>query len=195
MRYQPDCFDSTVGGHRKGCRHRLEMIRPHVEGRVLDVGCAEGYFSFGVADLATEVLGIDRNLKLVRICEQSLAMAPPHVSFLHMHLAEFLDLNDTSWDTVLYLSTHHHLMKQYEERSAGDRILARLFERAGCMLFEMGQKNERKCNGYSWWKNLPKMDDPDAWIQEKLERLSQRSAERIGSTLVHGIQRGLWKVA
>lgn len=192
MSYQPDFFDPRTKGLRAGCVERLVAIRPHVNGDVLDVGCSEGFFSFGVFDLAKSVLGVDPRRDLIDICRASKQI--PNVDFRCTALAELLRDDNSSWDTVLYLSVHHHLIKQCGMAEA-DRQLCVLLSRARCTLFDMGQKNEKGCRRYGWWSCLPAVPNPDEWIRNKLRSLSGRRVKKIGSSPIHGVKRGLWKIA
>lgn len=50
----------------------LEIYRPHAEERVLDVGCGWGTFSFALAPLCKEVIGIDFSTQSIDLCNQFL---------------------------------------------------------------------------------------------------------------------------
>ena len=64
------------------------------------------------------------------------------------------------------------------------------------MFFDMGQKNEKGCEGYTWWQALPRLEDTqESWILDYLSDIKSFNHIRvIGSTPVHGVQRLLWKL-
>lgn len=190
--YQPDFFDQSSEGRRAGCMARLAAIRPYISGNVLDVGCSEGFFSFGISDLAESVLAIDHKPGLIEGCCAQRRI--PTVSFRCATLGELLETTKLTWDTVLYLSVHHHVIRQREMREA-TRQLGALLDRAKRVLFDMGQKNEMGCRKDGWWGCLPATGDPEGWTRDYLCSVRDRSVEKIGKSPIHGIQRALWKIA
>ena len=68
MSYHPNYFQQGVAV-RNDCQQRLDAIKGHVKGgSLLDVGCSEGFYSFGLADRCGPILAIDKELSLVQKC-------------------------------------------------------------------------------------------------------------------------------
>lgn len=176
-------------GVRTECVKRLDLIRPHVHGTMLDVGCAEGYFTHMLAAKCVEVNAIDNEMSNIETC-MSIDQPSPNVIWRHLRVEEWLK-HDITMETTLYMAVHHHLISQIGMEPARD-VLKRLLQlTSGTLVFEMGQKNERGCQDYFWWQSLPDVS-PDIFIMNELSLAGAKAVEKIGSTGVHGVQRGLW---
>lgn len=78
--------------------------------RVLDLGCAQGYFSLSLANLGAEVTGVDINPNNIALC-QALAKNYPHakLNFMAGLNEKFIsEMPVGSFDLVLGLSVFHH---------------------------------------------------------------------------------------
>lgn len=79
--------------------------------RVLDLGCAQGYFSLKLSDRGARVVGIDFLKPNIDLC---LALARERkddsVIFSHARAEEFIEtIDDCQFDLVLGLSVFHHI--------------------------------------------------------------------------------------
>jgi len=192
MSYHPDFFNGGTS-HRMECGKRLYLIREHISGgTLLDVGCSEGYCSFGMMDRC-QVEAIDSVEENIHKCILTQKKHGGTVIFRHADVLKFLAVDERRWDSVLYLSAHHHLIAKYGMEKANES-LARLARRTSVMLFDMGQKDEG-CQDYQWWRSLPALGDntQEQWLHEYLERVTGcREIVKIGELPIHGTNRMLW---
>lgn len=197
MRYQPDFFKETEH-HRKGCDVRLATLVEHFDGgSVLDVGCSEGYNAFGVSLYATHVTAIDNKKENIAVCQQTaIEHNVRNVTFLNNDIEGFLrDNRHTQWDCILCLSVIHQIAGSVGlERASA--ILKRLSCSGSTMFFDMGQKNEKRCEKHQWWKELPTTaGEQEKWLRHYLaENTDFDVINVIGSSPVHGVHRLLWKL-
>jgi len=122
----PECYQPIYGHAELGinssrnCNDRLSKIegifislkeklgRPL---RLLDLGCAQGFFTFNLAKHCTVVTGIDFLDKNIALCE---ALAKEndfsHVKFKEDKIQNVIDnLNYDEYDIVLGFSVFHHI--------------------------------------------------------------------------------------
>lgn len=87
----------------------LELYRPGVGERVVDVGCGWGTFSFALADTAGEVVGVDFSEKSIALCNRRLEREPtPNLRFLCADGGD-TGLEPGVWDLVLAADLFEHL--------------------------------------------------------------------------------------
>jgi O-antigen chain-terminating methyltransferase len=82
--------------------------------RVLDLGCAQGYFSFGLAKLGATVSGLDFVDRNIAVCH---ALAAEHPAFqVHFQTGRIEEaiarIQPEQYDLMLGLSVFHHLVHQ-----------------------------------------------------------------------------------
>jgi len=193
MSYHPNYFQQGVAV-RNDCQQRLDTIKGHVKGgSLLDVGCSEGFYSFGLADRCGPILAIDKELSLVQKCWKIKKTYKVNIDFQHMGVDRLLRSTET-WDTCLYLSIHHHIVAQLGMEIAGD-ILRTLSRKCSCMFFDMGQKNEQNCTMHKWWQLLPRNIDQEVWLRKYLKANTiYTNIQFIGSSRIHNVRRLLWKL-
>ena len=83
--------------------------------RVLDLGCAQGYFSLSLAKLGATVHGVDYLDKNIDVC-QALADENPEfkISFEIGRIEQMLtNLEPDQYDLVLGLSVFHHIVHEH----------------------------------------------------------------------------------
>ena len=82
--------------------------------RVLDLGCAQGYFSFGLAKLGATVSGFDFVDRNIAVCNALAAEHPAfQVRFQTGRIEEAIArIQSEQYDLVLGLSVFHHLVHQ-----------------------------------------------------------------------------------
>lgn len=148
--YQPifghaSCQDMTVS---RECLDRLAPITQLYQAlesqlnrplRVLDLGCAQGYFSFSLAKLGATVHGVDYLEANIAVC-QALARQYPELktSFQTGRVEDILTrLVPEQYDLVLGLSVFHHIVHDLGIASVqnlmfqfADKITAGVFEMA-----------------------------------------------------------------
>ena len=193
MSYHPNYFrqDSAV---RHDCQQRLELIEKHIcSGSLLDVGCSEGFYSFGLSDHCKPILAIDKEQQLIQACKTIKGSRSIDIDFQCMGVNELLQSAGT-WDGCLYMSVHHHIIAQMGMAVAGD-ILKTLSQRCDCMFFDMGQKNEQNCTMHKWWQLLPPNIDQETWLSDYLAtNTTYTHRQLIGSSRIHSVRRLLWKL-
>lgn len=195
MSYHPNYFHQG-GAVRSDCQQRLELIRKYVQGgSLLDIGCSEGFYSFGLSDRCKPILAIDKELPLIQACHKIKGSHDVDINFKHMGIDDDAIRHETeTWSTCLYMSVHHHIIAQFGMEAANG-ILRRLSQRCDCMFFDMGQKNEQNCEMHTWWKLLPPNIDQKVWLREYLETNTEYTdIQLIGSSLIHNVGRLLWKL-
>jgi len=87
----------------------LDLHMPDPQAHVVDLGCGWGTFSFVLADLVREVVGVDFSEKSVALCDRRLE-GEPHAN-LRFLCADAGDtgLDGGSWDLVLAADLFEHL--------------------------------------------------------------------------------------
>ncbi|HSM59242.1 MAG TPA: methyltransferase domain-containing protein [Longimicrobiales bacterium] len=90
-------------------RKVLELYRPSPDERVVDLGCGWGTFSFALADIAREVVGVDFSAKSIQLCERRLEREPRgNLRFLCADAGE-TGLPGGAWDLVVAADLFEHL--------------------------------------------------------------------------------------
>ncbi len=136
----------------RGCQDRLEHIvqvysslaqimqRPL---RVLDLGSAQGFFSFSLAEIGASVHGVDYLDENVAVCNK---LAVEHknldVSFQIGRIEDYLgQLESGQYDLVLGLSVFHHILQEQGVEAVG-QILSNLASKVEAGIFELAQSSE-----------------------------------------------------
>jgi len=134
------CQDRLVEVLRVHDALRKLLARPL---RVLDLGCAQGFFSLSLAEEGALVTGIDYLDKNIAVC-QALAGEHPQlqVSFATGRVETVItELAADQYDLVLGLSVLHHLVhEQGADQVRG--LLARAGELSGVVLVELALHEE-----------------------------------------------------
>lgn len=120
-RYQPIYgFDNFTSDAERESSDRLEIVMNianlmvnHLQRpiRVLDLGCAQGYFSLNLANVSESVTGIDYLDKNVELCSGLAEYHHfEHVKFYENDIATFVStLKPDDYDLVLGLNVFHHV--------------------------------------------------------------------------------------
>lgn len=140
---------------------RLEIIRDLVQdisedlgrpARVLDVGCAQGYVSLGLAAAGAVVTGLDHGSENIDLCR---ILAAEHditgCDFLLEDLEDHL-ASDAEYDVVVALSVLHHVAHARGQRFALD-LLGSVAERARFLVLEFATPDEP----LYWAPSLPEV--------------------------------------
>ncbi len=111
--------------------------------RVLDLGCAQGYFSFNLAELGAQVHGVDFLGKNIAVCNE-IAQENPSltVSFEEGRVEDAIAaLAQGQYDLVLGLSVFHHII--YEKGLAAVKaMLEHAAALCGVLVIELALRDE-----------------------------------------------------
>ncbi len=151
--YQPIYgYPELSGQVSRPCFDRLERIARIYDalqrqlGRplnVLDLGCAQGYFSLSLAERGAKVHGVDYLDKNVAVCS-ALVQANLHLnaSFEIGRVEDVIEsLESGRYDLVLGLSVFHHIVN---EKGAGvvKALLERVANTSGALIVELALREE-----------------------------------------------------
>lgn len=152
-KYQPIFGHPELSdGSSRDCQDRLVLIRDCVRLlqarlgrslRILDLGCAQGYFSLSLAADGHSVRGIDYLASNVAVCQ---ALAVEHglgnATFECASVEDVLDaLQDNQFDLVLGLSVFHHLVHTHGFTAVHEQFM-RLSARVAVGIYEMALREE-----------------------------------------------------
>ncbi|MBK0094565.1 methyltransferase domain-containing protein [Erwinia sp. S63] len=163
--YQPIFGHSELGANSsRNCNDRLNKIegifislkeklgRPL---RLLDLGCAQGFFSFNLAKHCSAVTGIDFLDKNISLCK---ALAKEqnfeNIEFKEDNIQNVINnLEHDEYDIVIGFSVFHHICDADGYLTTKDKI-NKLANYTQILLLELAVKEE----GLYWGRNLP--DNP-----------------------------------
>lgn len=151
--YQPIFGHSELSGQvSRSCEDRLKSIIQVYDslqkslGRplnILDLGCAQGYFSLNLAKHGATVCGVDFLDKNIAVC-RALANENPdlNVDFETCLIEDIAyRIKNDQYDLVLGLSVFHHIVHQKGIKVVQD-LLEHLANKCGCLLIEMALREE-----------------------------------------------------
>ncbi|WP_337027014.1 methyltransferase domain-containing protein [Pantoea eucalypti] len=163
----PECYQPIYGhpelvvSSSRNCDDRLSKIenifvllkeklgRPL---RLLDLGCAQGFFSFNLAKHCSKVTGIDFLDKNIALCNALRdEQGSEHVTFKEDKIQNVIDaLQHDDYDIVLGFSVFHHICDADGYYPTKEKI-NKLANIAQIVLLELAVKEE----GLYWGRNLP----------------------------------------
>jgi O-antigen chain-terminating methyltransferase len=151
--YQPIYGHSELSRFEpRSCEERLQQIvkvhdalARHLQRpvRVLDLGCAQGWFSLHLAHAGAQVLGIDYQAANINVCNM-LVLENRHLSvrFKVMEIEQVPELlQDNAFDLVLGLSVFHHLCL-HNGKEATRALLGGIAEKTSVCLLELALASE-----------------------------------------------------
>lgn len=140
--YQQIWGHKEYGNYSRSCEQRaariIEAVRVLQEKlgrkklRVLDIGCAQGYFSFALQYIGCELVGLDFCKENIELCEALKEENRVDCKFVHGKLTkEFVDSLDIGqYDVILCLSVIHHVCNE------------KTFDYARSLMEELAKKSE-----------------------------------------------------
>ncbi|EGD09723.1 Methyltransferase/kinase domain [Xanthomonas vesicatoria ATCC 35937] len=152
-KYQPIFAHPELSdGSSRGCEDRLLLIRQCAQRlqaalerplRVLDLGCAQGFFSLNLAADGHTVHGVDFLDLNVNVCKALAAENPLFAaSFEHGTVEDVIDrLEPGQYDLVLGLSVFHHLVHARGILSVSE-LCRKLSEKTAAGVFELALHEE-----------------------------------------------------
>ncbi|MFZ5592644.1 MAG: methyltransferase domain-containing protein [Bacillota bacterium] len=123
------------------CSSFLKWLQRPV--RILDLGCAQGYFSLNLARMGASVVGIDNLPENIALAEALAAENPElTVTFKIASIEDVLrQIEPDQFDLVLGLSVFHHLVYQYGVDNVV-KLLANTAQNVVAGVFELALHNE-----------------------------------------------------
>lgn len=186
-KYQPIYAHPELSeGSSRGCEDRLLLIR-QCAGllqatigrplRVLDLGCAQGFFSLSLAADGHHVHGVDFLDLNVDVCRALASEHPEYVAtFEHAMVEDVIArLEPGDYDFVLGLSVFHHLVHA-DGIARVSELCRKLSEIAGAAIFEMALREEP----LYWAPSLPQ-DPAELLSGFAFIRLLSRQATHLSS--------------
>jgi len=124
--------------------------------RVLDLGCAQGWFGFNLAQAGAEVLGVDYDQNNINVCNMLvLENRELAVRFKCVEIEKLVEtLGPDQFDMVLGLSVFHHLCLHNGKEATRD-LVTKILEKVRVGLFEMALADEP----FPWAKSLAQQAD------------------------------------
>ena len=147
--------------------------------KVLDLGCAQGFFSCSLAALGAQVVGIDHTSQNVGLCEELARESPSlQLEFVQGSVEDYIvALTPGQFDLVLGLSVFHHIVHERGVAFVTD-LLGRLSEQIEVGVFEMALRTE----GPYWSASQPpeprRLLDPYSFVLELGKVETHLSPER-----------------
>ncbi|WP_161600130.1 methyltransferase domain-containing protein [Aurantimonas manganoxydans] len=120
--------------------------------RILDLGCAQGFFTFTLASHGHYVHGVDYLKENIDVCEcLKVESGLSNVSFEFADIADTIEsTNISDYDVVLGLSVFHHLFFSFGKERTHD-LLRRLSSKVEGAIFEIATREE----GPYWSSSQP----------------------------------------
>ena len=156
--YQPAWgFVETAEQARRGSADRFALVLRNIAAlpgdgilRVLDIGCAQGYFSLGLyAELkklgrAVEVIGVDSLESNVRFCGRLAEYHGIEARFIHDRFDEgfFTRHQLARFDAILALNVLHHIRQLQGGGAAEQAAVAAMRAHSRVLLCEVAQADE-----------------------------------------------------
>lgn len=111
--------------------------------RILDLGCAQGYFSLNLASLGADVLGVDYLPENIALCNAlANGQSDLNVKFQVGKVEDIIsNLEPNDFDLVLGLSVFHHVVYQHGEEYVKE-LLNNIADKCGLLVLEMALKSE-----------------------------------------------------
>ena len=151
--YQPIFGHPELSRHvSRTCEDRLQPITQIYRAleaqlnrplRVLDLGCAQGFFCLSLAKLGATTHGVDFHHGNIAVCRALAAESPElQVSFETARVEDALAaLEKDQYDLVLGLSVFHHIIHQIGALAV-QRMLAALADKVAAGVFELALASE-----------------------------------------------------
>ncbi|WP_096998295.1 class I SAM-dependent methyltransferase [Escherichia coli] len=167
----------TIFGHpewdgdaARDCNQRLDLITEQYDNlsrvlgrqlKVLDLGCAQGFFSLSLASKGATIVGIDFQQENINVC-RALAEENPGFAadFRVGRIEEVIDaLEEGEFDLAIGLSVFHHIVHLHGIDEV-KRLLSRLADVTQAVILELAVKEEP----LYWGVSQP--DDPRELIEQ-----------------------------
>lgn len=175
-KYQPIFGHPELSeGSSRGCEDRLELILATAQRlqkalgrplRVLDLGCAQGFFSLNLAAAGHSVRGADFLDRNVFVCQALAADAGlTRATFECGRIEDIIaTLQDGAYDLVLGLSVFHHLVHEHGLPSVVE-IISDIASKIDCGIYEVAVREEPLYWGPSQPEHPAELLSPYAFLR------------------------------
>ena len=99
---------SAVHAQGKDLQRLAQLLEPHADARLLDLGCGAGHASFTAAARVAQVVAYDLSAQMLAVVEQAAAEKGLSNIQLQQGVAESLPFEDASFDLVISRYSAHH---------------------------------------------------------------------------------------
>lgn len=167
----------TIFGHpewdvdaARDCNQRLGLIAEQYDNlskelgrplRVLDLGCAQGYFSLSLASKGASIVGIDFQQENINVCRALAEEYPEFNAEFQVGRIEdvIASLEDGEFDLAIGLSVFHHIVHLHGIEEV-KKLLTRLVDYTQAVILELAVKEEP----LYWGESQPQ--DPRELIEQ-----------------------------
>ncbi|HEY9508146.1 MAG TPA: class I SAM-dependent methyltransferase [Gemmatimonadales bacterium] len=157
--------------------------------RVLDYGCGTGYGAASLAEVATEIVGVD-------VAAEAIAHARGHfqranLRFQQVEAGRALPFADGAFDTVLSFQVLEHLSSSTHYLSEVRRVLAP----GGCLILVTPNRQERLLPMQKPWNRWHVLEYSERTLREALDRYfeSVQIQHMSGKPEVVGVELHRWR--
>ncbi|MFJ4235075.1 class I SAM-dependent methyltransferase [Serratia nevei] len=99
---------SAVHAQGKDLQRLAQLLEPHADARLLDLGCGAGHASFTAAARVAQVVAYDLSAQMLAVVEQAAAEKGLSNIQLQQGVAESLPFEDAGFDLVISRYSAHH---------------------------------------------------------------------------------------
>lgn len=175
----PEIYQNIYGypeyseGKSRDCKERLVYIEKIIKAyqdysgkrelRVLDLGCAQGFYSFSLASFGCIVDGIDFNEQNIALCKELQRENSLSCTFRQDVITKELvdQIADGMYDVIMVFSVIHHIAHEHGFDYARE-LMTKLADKSEYVLTELAVKEEP----LYWNENLP--SKYEAWFDKVL---------------------------
>ena len=128
--------ERTYNETRTDNQERWDLIQPYLpeSGKIVDVGCAEGWFTAKAAEQGLNSVGIDSNYTRVERARNSWS-DQNNCEFILMDINPNTVSEVPETDVLLVLTVHHHWVREFGAEAA-DEILRILATKCDILIYE-----------------------------------------------------------
>jgi 2-polyprenyl-3-methyl-5-hydroxy-6-metoxy-1,4-benzoquinol methylase len=112
---------------RKNFDHRLQLLNrytnPSIHKKLLEIGCAYGFFLDEARRFYQDCLGIDINSDGIRYAKETFQLNVEHINFLDLELPKAVYVG-CMWDTIEHLKDPHLYIEHFAQAAEPGSLLA-----------------------------------------------------------------------
>ena len=182
--YQPEIAKPELLGGIRSTSDRWNLIKKEINhgSTVLDIGCAEGFFTLLTArDLDCLSIGIEADERRLSLAQyQLLSQSVENAGFIHAKLTTKFLSKMPEFDYVIFLSVFHHITAQHGLDYAKQFLAELRLHTKKVMFFETGLSIESTRTTHK----IPDMgEDYLNWLKKLILSAGWSQVEIIGESL------------